>query len=108
VIPVAVTTLDVSYFFFPFSQITKISLSEDLLKIAHSYMGENMKRLESQQSPETGQHVYEFRLLREWANPSDIWAAVIKNCRHLFTEVNHHIIIVLSGRASCPASNITE
>lgn len=87
VIPVAVTTLDVSYFFFPFSQSTKNSLSEDLLKIAHSHMGENVKRLESQQNPETSQHMYEFRLLKEWANPSDVWAAVIKNSRHLFSEV---------------------
>ncbi|XP_023711134.1 uncharacterized protein LOC111866425 isoform X3 [Cryptotermes secundus] len=87
VIPVAVTTLDVSYFFFPFSQFTKNSLSEDLLKIAHSHMGENMKRLESQQNAETSQHTYEFRLLKEWTDPSDIWAAIIKNSRHLFSEV---------------------
>lgn len=90
VIPVAVTTLDASYFFFPVSQSTKSSVSEDLLKIAHSHMGEHMKRLELQQSPQTSEHMYEFRLHREWANPSDIWAAVMKNCKHLFPEVNHH------------------
>lgn len=110
VIPVAVTTLDVSYFFSPFSQLTKSSLSEDLLKIAHSHMGENMKRLESQQNSETSQHTYEFRLLKEWTNPSDIWAALIKNCRHLFSEVNHYIIIfiILSSRAGWSTMNITE
>jgi hypothetical protein len=90
VVPVAITTLDASYFFFPFSQSNKNSLSEDLLKIGHSHMGENMKRLESQENTEPCQHMYEFRLLTEWATPSDIWAAITKNCRHLFTEVNYH------------------
>jgi hypothetical protein len=90
VIPVAVTTLDASYFFSPVPHSTKNSLSEDLLKIAHSHMGENIKRLESQQRPETNQHMYEFRLLKEGANPCDIWAAVMKNSRHLFSEVIHH------------------
>ncbi|XP_021931783.1 uncharacterized protein LOC110835652 isoform X3 [Zootermopsis nevadensis] len=87
VIPVAVATLDVSFFFLPFCQSCKSSLSEDLLKIGHSHMGEKIKRLESQENTEPVQHVYEFRLITEWATPSDIWAAVTKNCRHLFTKV---------------------
>jgi hypothetical protein len=90
VIPIAETTLDASYFFSPVSQCTKNSISGDLLKIAHSHIGENSKSLESQQVPVTGQHMYEFRMLRDWENPSDIWAAVMKNCRHLVSEVNHH------------------
>lgn len=92
-VPVAATTLDVSYFFFPFSQNNKNSLPEDLLKIGHSHMGENMKRLESQDNTEPCQHMYEFRMLTEWSTPSDIWAAVTRNCRHLFTEVSYHFII---------------
>jgi hypothetical protein len=93
-IPVAATTLDVSYFLSPISKSTKSSLSEDLLKIAHSHVGENMKQLESEQSTEPGQNTYEFRLLREWGTPSDVWSAVIKNSRHLFTEVSCHIILI--------------
>lgn len=93
-IPVAATTLDVSYFLSPISESTKSSLSEDLLKIAHSHVGENMKRLESEQSTEPGQHMYELRLLRDWGTPSDVWSAVIKNSRHLFTEVSCHIIFI--------------
>jgi hypothetical protein len=99
VIPIAVTTLDISYFFSPFSQSTKSSLSEDLLKIAHTHMGENMKRPELEHSREPVQHVYEFKLLREWATPSDIWAAVVKNCRHLFTEVSYHHSFSVLGLA---------
>jgi hypothetical protein len=93
-IPVAATTLDVSYFFSPISKITKSSLSKDLLKIAHSNVGENIKQLESDQCTEPGQHMYELRLLSEWATPRDVWSAVTKNSRHLFTEVSCHIIFI--------------
>jgi hypothetical protein len=89
-VPVAVTTLDISYFFLPSSKSKSNTLSEDLLKIGHSRMGENMKRLELQEHTEPGPHIYEFRLLTAWATPSDVWAVVTKNCRHLFTEVSYH------------------
>lgn len=93
-IPVAATTLDVSYFLSPISKSTKSSLSENLLKIAHSHVEENMKQMDSDQSTEPGQHTYELRLLSEWATPHDVWSAVTKNSRHLFMEVSCHIIFI--------------
>lgn len=93
-IPVAETILDVSYFLSPVSKSTKSSLSENLLKIAHSHVGENMKQLDSDQSTEPGQHTYELRLFSEWATPCDVWSAVTNNSRHLFTEVSCHIIFI--------------
>lgn len=93
-IPVAATTLDISYFLSPVSKTTKSSFSENLLKIAHNHVGENMKQLESDQSTEPGQHMYELRLLNEWATPHDVWSAVTKNSRHLFSEVSCHIIFI--------------
>lgn len=95
-IPVAAATLDVSYFLSPIYKSTRSLLSEDLLKIAHSHVGENMTRLESEQNTEPAQHMYEFRLLRKWATPSDVWSAVTKNSKHLFAEVSCIIFISTS------------
>jgi hypothetical protein len=97
-IPVAATTLDVSYFLSPISKNTKSSLSENLLKIAHSHVG--AKQVESDQSTEPGHHTYELRLLSEWANPHEVWSAVTKNSRHLFIEVSCHTIFIISSQYS--------
>ncbi|PSN44841.1 hypothetical protein C0J52_16211 [Blattella germanica] len=88
VIPIASAVVDVSYFFSPTPVVNKSTLTKDLSNIARSYMQEEDENLDWSPSRETKEHTLLFRMLLEKAEPSEIWTAVIENCRQNFTGVS--------------------
>ena len=87
IIPIASTNLDVSYFFLPSPISSKTMVTEDLLKIAQSYMGKD-KDLEWKQDNEQKEYTYVCRILSKNVTSNYIWTIVVKNSRHNFTDVS--------------------
>ncbi|KAJ4444627.1 hypothetical protein ANN_06423 [Periplaneta americana] len=84
-IPIARTSLDVSYFFSSV-QNSVSNLSENLLKIAQSYMTEGAKRQLWEVESRPAAYKYEFRVNSKGQTADDVWAIVLRNCGLLVTD----------------------
>ncbi|KAJ9583802.1 hypothetical protein L9F63_021852, partial [Diploptera punctata] len=85
-IPIASTSLDISYFFFPSPVSRGTNMADDLSKIAQNYMGKD-NIAEWKEVTESCDYTYLCRLLNEKASANDIWTAVVKNSKHNFSDI---------------------
>ncbi|XP_069684875.1 uncharacterized protein [Periplaneta americana] len=99
-IPIARTSLDVSYFFSSV-QNSVSNLSENLLKIAQSYMTEGAKRQLWEVESRPAAYKYEFRVNSKGQTADDVWAIVLRNCGLLVTDESLAGPQVSRGRELC-------